>query len=143
VTTYQEPVKKALSSKVLSGFWKGYFRESFRASVNDQLIEIFDSFRAAGGTKKEIADKIDKRPEQVTRWLTSPSNLELDTISDLALAMGYMPRLQFDGIGQTFIRSNAHPSEVSYQIQWNPTGYMKTKPEVQTESPVQRIMANA
>jgi hypothetical protein len=39
-------------------------------------------------TKKGLADLLGKDPSQITRWLSVPSNLELDTISDILLAMG-------------------------------------------------------
>ena len=39
-------------------------------------------------SRKDIAAKLRKDPAQITRWLSSPTNLTLDTISDLLLACG-------------------------------------------------------
>src|SRR5208282_3088978 len=38
-------------------------------------------------TKKELAIRLGKDPAQITRWLSAPSNFELDTLSDILLAM--------------------------------------------------------
>ncbi len=41
-----------------------------------------------GLTKRELAAALDKDPAQITRWLAAPSNFELDTLSDILLALG-------------------------------------------------------
>ena len=40
-----------------------------------------------GLTKSQLASLLNKDPSQITRWLSEPSNLGLDTISDLLVAM--------------------------------------------------------
>lgn len=53
------------------------------------IAEFFAEEAEKGAiTKKTIAEMLGKDPAQVTRWLAAPSNFELDTISDLLLAMG-------------------------------------------------------
>lgn len=66
-----------------------YYR---RRNQNRQFAELATFFanEAESGrtTRKEIAALLGKDPSQITRWLSSPSNLESDTVSDLLFAMG-------------------------------------------------------
>ncbi|HEV7731418.1 MAG TPA: helix-turn-helix transcriptional regulator [Candidatus Binatia bacterium] len=69
-----------------------YFRERMRIRLHQFMLrEFVRRMRATGMTKRDLAKRIDKKPEQVTRWLGRPSNMTLDTISDLLLAMGMEP----------------------------------------------------
>lgn len=97
MTTYQTQIARALSEEKIPSFWIGYFREIFRSELHDQLLEIYSSVKD-DVTKKEIATKLGRRPEQITRWLSSPSNIETDTISDFALVFGRRPRVTFEEI---------------------------------------------
>lgn len=66
-----------------------YFRRRQQNLVFSALAKFFADEAAAGRiNKKAIADKLGKDPAQITRWLAEPKNFELDTISDLLLAMG-------------------------------------------------------
>lgn len=95
MTTYQEQIQKAVDGEVIPQFWMGYFREAFREEVNDALVELCGS---ADMSKAALSRKIGRRPEQVSRWLNSPSNLEIDTVSDFALAFGLRPVLKLEPI---------------------------------------------
>jgi hypothetical protein len=65
-----------------------YYRRRQQNRVFAELAKFFASEAERGRiTRKAIAEKIGKDPGQITRWLAAPSNLELDTISDLLLAM--------------------------------------------------------
>lgn len=66
-----------------------YYRRRHQNRVFAELA-IFFANEAENGrtTRKEIATLLGKDPSQITRWLSSPSNLESDTISDLLFAMG-------------------------------------------------------
>ena len=59
----------AINDSKISKYWLGYFRENFRGEINDHLLEFF---HASVFTKADIARKLDRRPEQITRWLSSP-----------------------------------------------------------------------
>lgn len=65
-----------------------YFQERFRARVFDFLIKLFLSEQAKGLTKAKLARRIGKPPEVVNRLLAAPSNMTMDTISDLLLGIG-------------------------------------------------------
>jgi hypothetical protein len=55
-------------------------------------------------TKADLARRLGKKPEQVTRWLGAPGNWTLDTVSDLLLGMGYEPTLATANLAQGAIQ---------------------------------------
>lgn len=66
-----------------------YFRQRQKNKVFQSVAAFFaKQAEERGLTKKELARLLDKDPAQITRWLSGPGNWELDTISDLLLAMG-------------------------------------------------------
>jgi hypothetical protein len=71
-----------------------YFRERFR----DRLYElVVEEFLKSGMTRAELARRISRKPEQVTRWLGAPGNWEIDTVSDILLAIcKAQPRIELD-----------------------------------------------
>lgn len=101
----QTQLMRALDEAELGEFWIGYFRERFRGEINDQLLE---AFQASGLSKADLARKLKRRPEQITRWLAAPNNLEADTLADLAVALGMVPKISFE-------RVSGSPSEVPVQ----------------------------
>jgi transcriptional regulator with XRE-family HTH domain len=65
-----------------------YYRRRFLNRVHGRLAAFFaERAEREGITKSKIARRLGCDPAQVTRWLSQPSNLELETISDLLLAM--------------------------------------------------------
>jgi ribosome-binding protein aMBF1 (putative translation factor) len=90
-------------------FWKEYFSETLRHIVNEQLNE---AIVLRGLSKAEIAKRLKKRPEQITRWLSSPCNLELDTLSDLALALEMRVQVELNPIESYFDEVRSHAPEV-------------------------------
>lgn len=68
---------------------RAYYQQRQRNRVFAALVEFFAEEAENGRiTKKGLADALGKDPSQISRWLSVPSNLELDTISDVLLAMG-------------------------------------------------------
>src|SRR5690348_4622204 len=68
---------------------RAYYRQRQRNRVFSALAKFFsEEAERTGITKKELAAKLEKDPSQITRLLSGPMNLELDTISDYLLAMG-------------------------------------------------------
>lgn len=65
-----------------------YFRERFRDRLYDLVIEEFLKQDAETGlTRADVARRIGRRPEQITRWFGAPGNWTLETVSDLLLAI--------------------------------------------------------
>jgi transcriptional regulator with XRE-family HTH domain len=66
-----------------------YYRRRQQYKIHSEIAKFFANEAENGRiTRKEIARLLGKDPAQITRWLSSPTNLESDTISDLLLAMG-------------------------------------------------------
>jgi hypothetical protein len=64
-----------------------YFQERLRDRVFDFIIGLFLREQKNGLNKAKLGRRIGKRPEVVNRWLGGPSNLTLDTISDLLVGI--------------------------------------------------------
>jgi len=66
-----------------------YFRQRHRNRVFQSVAAFFaQEAQRQGLTKSDIAQALGKDRSQITRWFAGPGNWELDTISDLLLAMG-------------------------------------------------------
>lgn len=67
---------------------RAYYRRRFQHRIHSEIVALFAEEAAAGRmTKKQLAMLLEKNPAQITRWLSDPSNIESDTISDILLAL--------------------------------------------------------
>lgn len=65
-----------------------YYRRRFINRVFGSLAKFFaQEAEKHGATKSKIAKRLDVDPAQITRWLAHPSNLTLESISDILLAL--------------------------------------------------------
>ena len=71
----------------LSAGTLAYFQERFRARIYDLVVRELEAYKARGATQAQLARRIGKRADQISRWLSNPGNLTLDTISDLLLGL--------------------------------------------------------
>jgi hypothetical protein len=70
-----------------------YYRQRFKNAVFSKLQDFFSNEAENSGiTKGKIAAVLRRDPAQITRWLSSPGNLTLETLSDLLFAMGAEPQ---------------------------------------------------
>ncbi len=69
-----------------------YYRQRFKNAVFSRLQKFFvDEAERTGITKKDIATRLRRDPAQISRWLSNPSNLTIETLSDLLFAMEAEP----------------------------------------------------
>lgn len=87
-------------------FWRGYFQEALRGDVNDKLLGLMQE---EGHTIESLAAKLGWRPKFLRLLLSAPNNIGLDTVSDLAFAMGYAPTISFAKFDATAIRQGEKP----------------------------------
>jgi hypothetical protein len=64
-----------------------YFRTRSRNRLFHFILSKFLAGQQKGLTKAALARRIGKSPEVINRWLGSPSNLTVDSISDLLIGI--------------------------------------------------------
>jgi len=64
-----------------------YFQTRLRNRLFNFILAKFIREQERGLTKAKLGRRIGKPPEVINRWLGAPSNLTLDTISDLLLGI--------------------------------------------------------
>jgi ribosome-binding protein aMBF1 (putative translation factor) len=75
--------------KPISKRTKAYYRRRLQNRFHRLILTAFREQQKRNGlNQKQLAQKIDKDKSKVNRWLGIPSNLTLETISDLLLGLG-------------------------------------------------------
>jgi DNA-binding phage protein len=65
-----------------------YFRALTKNQAHELVLAYFlQCAKRDGLTKADLARRLGRRPEQITRWFSAPRNWTLDTVSDLLTAM--------------------------------------------------------
>lgn len=64
-----------------------FFRHRLRGRFFDFIRERFEREEIKGLTQAKLARRIGKSPEVINRWLSTPSNLTLDSMSDLMVGI--------------------------------------------------------
>lgn len=66
-----------------------YFQARLSNTLHELVLKRFMELENESGfTRADLARRIGRKPEQVTRWLGSPGNWTLETVSDLLTGMG-------------------------------------------------------
>jgi transcriptional regulator with XRE-family HTH domain len=94
--------------KPISAKTRAFQRRRLQNRFHRFILRTFrEQQRKNGLTQKQLAERIDSRPEQVNRWLSISGNLTLNTISDLLLGMA----VDLDDPSATPLLDLAHESE--------------------------------
>jgi len=96
MTTYQPMslIFESLTADRISEGTLAYFRERFKNKLHAVVLQQFiEQESARGMSKADIARKLGKDPAQVTRWLKTPGNITINSVSDLLLALGAEPHI--------------------------------------------------
>lgn len=77
---HSSPLLKELLSKVTSV-------EKLQTSTKMTLaVRLDDLIQEKGWNKSEFAEKVNKNPSEITKWLSGTQNFTVDTLSEIALA---------------------------------------------------------
>jgi DNA-binding phage protein len=98
-----------------------YFGATLCNLFHQAMLIEFEKAEKNGLTKRELARRIGKKPEQITRWLSYPGNLTLDTIAEILVGMG----IQVENLGLANLASGARVRFPHYEE-------TSTSPETQT-----------
>ncbi len=94
----------------------GYFHGLAQSEAHAIVLSLFQSLSGDKKiTRAFIARRLDKSPEQVTRWLSAPGNWTLDTLTNLLLAMGHRPKFSVEKLSD-IRQSNYHHHAVSMNL---------------------------
>jgi transcriptional regulator with XRE-family HTH domain len=75
--------------KPISARTRAYYRRRLQNRIHRLILAAFrEQQKQTGLNQKQLAERIDKHTSKINRWLGIPSNLTLETISDLLLGLG-------------------------------------------------------
>lgn len=60
----------------------------FVRQYTDIIVRINELIKAKGYTQKDLAEKLNKRPSEINKWLKGGHNLTLKTIAKLEAQLG-------------------------------------------------------
>jgi hypothetical protein len=84
-----------------------YFQERLRYRLHSAILDAFTRRAKERGIKqKDLAVRIHRSSVQINRWLSTASNLTLDSISDLMVGLG----MDFDEFPFTPIENTIAPT---------------------------------
>jgi hypothetical protein len=67
-----------------------YMEARLAGLVHQFLLKLLRSMEARGNfSKRKLSHRINKKPEQITRWFASPGNLTIGTIAAIYAGAGY------------------------------------------------------
>lgn len=78
------------SKDEIPGELRAYFQQRLFNHIHQVLLGLLSSEEQFSKefSKRKLAKRIEKKPEQITRWLSYPGNMTLETLSDLLLGFG-------------------------------------------------------
>lgn len=108
---YQENIGK---NEPLPKRTRAYFQQRFQQQVFARLAKAF-SHRAEefGVSKSCLATLVDKDKAQINRVLAHPTNLTLDTLSELLFALNYEPNLLIEDLSIPATHNYCHPAYIN------------------------------
>jgi len=81
-----------IKNEIKTPYEQAYYRQRLKNRVYEKLVSFLsEQCNSRKITKKDLAFILDRDPSSISRWLRAPSNLTLDTISDLLLAVDAEP----------------------------------------------------
>jgi transcriptional regulator with XRE-family HTH domain len=88
-----------------------YMGASLCNLFHQAILLEFEKAEKLGLTKRELARRIGKKPEQITRWLSYPSNLTLETAGEILLGVG----VQVESLGFETLTTGARTRFPNHQ----------------------------
>jgi hypothetical protein len=100
-------LSEILGSEAIPPGKLAYFRGRLSNAIHSLVLAEFARLENEGLiTRAELARRIGRRPEQVTRWLGSAGNWTIDTFSDLLLAMKCEPSVSLTRLANAATHGN-------------------------------------
>lgn len=92
-------LSEVLEAEVIPEPYLAYFRARLSNRLHELVLSTFLKVEKHL-SRADLAKRVGRKPEQITRWFASPGNWTLDTVSDLLIGMGYEPELSVTELKQ-------------------------------------------
>lgn len=126
MATYQTP-SLSLEETPIPTRTLVYFRRRLRHELHELALRVFShQSKTMGLTRKSMADRLEKDPAQISRWLGAPGNWTLDTFSDLLVGMAIDPRRMVSSLADELEATGERPHEVEGKSAAQPITYRVT-----------------
>lgn len=125
-----------------------YYKQRQKNLIFAELAAFFaEEAERRGISKKDLAEALSKDPAQITRWLSGPSNFELDTLTEILLALDAEMEHRIVRFGDKPTPNYVHPiiaRIVSSKLASSPKplGGLKLKPQTASSSPVRALVSS-
>ena len=105
VTEKPEP---SVAAETIDAGYLAFERRFQRTQMWDVVSEAIDkALEERNWSRKDIARRLGKDPAVISRWLSSPSNWQIDTIAELLCAIDAEPRLSVSFHGESCLAVRA------------------------------------
>jgi DNA-binding phage protein len=86
----QDFLSDVLSKEPIPPGKLAYFQARLAIMVHQAMLKIFDGLEPQKNfMRRDLADRIGRKPQHIARWLSYPGNPTLSTVSDIFVGMGY------------------------------------------------------
>ena len=100
-------LSEVLGTEMIPPSKLAYFRRRLSNHIYATVLKEFLRLEKAGLiSRAKLAQRIGRRPEQITRWLGSSGNWTIETLSDLLLAMKCEPSISISSLTNAQIGEN-------------------------------------
>lgn len=111
----QDFLSEVLSGGRIPGGKLAYFQTRLASNVHQAMLKVFSGLEREGNfTRRELANRIGRKPEQITRWFSYPGNLTLGTVSDIFVGMGY----EFESIALVDLATGKRIQCPDHHVDW-------------------------
>ena len=87
-TSQMQKTPASSTNRPISAREIAYYNRRLQNAVFNEIVRAFvEEVKAGRITRATLAKRIGKEPAQITRWLSGPANLTLNTISIILLGM--------------------------------------------------------
>lgn len=112
-TSQREFLDKVLGGDPIPLSVRAYFHQQARNELHELVLEEFlKQEHDERVTRAALARRIQKAPEQITRWLGAPGNWTIHTVVDLLLGMGAKLTFSLESLEADYAVDNLRQSQL-------------------------------